>query len=112
MISVAYAMGSGAAPAGDGGSGGFGMIIYLLLLFVIFYFLLIRPQQKRNKAHRELIAQMKEGDKVVLNGGIHGKITGLTDTIATVEIADQVRIKVNRSSISNLVQGGTEVLSS
>jgi len=104
MISIAYAMGSGAAPAGGGEGGGYGMIVYLLLLFAIFYFLLIRPQQKRNKAHREMVSRMKEGDKVVLGCGIHGKITGLSEAIATIEVADQVRIKVNRSSINNLVQ--------
>ena len=111
MISVAYAMGIGGDASQTGTSGGgMGMILYLVLLFVIFYFLLIRPQQKRNKLHREMISNMKEGNKVILSGGIHGTITNLTDTVATVEIADQVRIKVNRSSINNIIQGGTEVL--
>ena len=71
----------------------------LILIFAVFYFLLIRPQQKKAKEHQNFLQALKKGDAVVTNGGIHGKITGLTDTIVTLEIADNVRIKVARTHI-------------
>ena len=100
--SIAYAMGAGGAEGGQ--TGGFQALIPLILMFVIFYFLLIRPQQKKVKKHREMLSGLKKGDQILTSGGIYGKIVGLTDTIATVEIADKVRIKVNRSHIGDLVQ--------
>ncbi|MDY6853386.1 MAG: preprotein translocase subunit YajC [Thermodesulfobacteriota bacterium] len=99
MIDIAYAMGSGGTGEGTAGIVTF---IPLILMFVIFYFLLIRPQQKRAKEHREVLANLKRGDTVITTGGIHGKITGLTDTIVTLEIADKVRVKVSRNQISGL----------
>lgn len=95
-------MGQGGAPA-QGAAGGLASFIPLILMFVIFYFLLIRPQQKKAKEMREMISNLKRGDRVVTSGGIHGQITGLDDSTLTLEIADKVRIKVNRSSISGLV---------
>ena len=97
MISIAYAMGQGGA--GQGGAGGFSGFIPLILMFVIFYFLLIRPQQKRTKDHRQMINDLKKGDRIVTSGGIHGRITGLDDQTLTVEIADRVRVKVARSNV-------------
>jgi preprotein translocase subunit YajC len=76
------------------------MFLPLILLFGIFYFLLIRPQQKRQKEHKALLANLKKGDQVITGGGIYGKITGLTDTTVTVEIAEKVRVKVTRGQIS------------
>ena len=92
---------TGIAYAANGGSpqGGIVSFIPLILIFVIFYFLLIRPQQKKAKEHQEFLGQLKKGDDVVTSGGIHGRITGLTDTIVTLEIAEGVRIKVNRPSV-------------
>ncbi len=71
----------------------------LILIFVVFYFLLIRPQQKKAKEHQSYLANLKKGDKVVTGGGIHGQITGITDSVVTLEIAENVRIKVNRGAI-------------
>jgi preprotein translocase subunit YajC len=99
---VAYAMGQSGA-AGQGG-GGFGAFVPLILMFVIFYFLLIRPQQKKTKEHREMISNLKKGDRIMTSGGIHGRITGLADTTLTVEISDKVRVKINRGSVSALIQ--------
>ena len=99
MIELAYAMGGDAAASG---AKGFGAFIPLILMFVIFYFLLIRPQQKRSKKHKETLSSLRKGDNVVTNGGLHGRITGLTDTIVTLEIADKVRVKVSRSAIAGL----------
>ena len=95
MTGIAYAQ-TGAATGGAGGLAGF---LPLILIFVVFYFLLIRPQQKKAKQHTAFLGQLKKGDDVVTSGGIHAKITGLTDTIVTLEIADGVRIKVNRPSV-------------
>ena len=97
MNFLAYAMGTG----GTGGQGGgFGTYIPLILMFAIFYFLLIRPQQKKAKMHREMIASLKKGDRVVSSGGLHGVITGITDDIVTMEIAPKVRVKVSRGSVA------------
>jgi preprotein translocase subunit YajC len=98
---LAYAMGVGGdAAAGQGG--GFGAMVPLLLMFAIFYFLLIRPQQTKQKKHRELLSKLAKGDMVVTVGGLNGKITGITDTTVTLEIAEKVRVKVGRSYIAGL----------
>ena len=102
-MNIAYAMGTGGA-AGQGGAGGFASFIPLILMFVIFYFLLIRPQQKKSKEHRQMIESLKTGDRIVTSGGLHGRITGVSDTTLTVEIAEKVRVKVNRASVSALMQ--------
>ena len=95
-------MGTGGTGGGQGG--GFSAFIPLILMFAIFYFLLIRPQQRKAKLHRELIAALKKGDKVVSSGGLHGVVTGLTDDVVTMEIAPKVRVKVSRGSISGLAK--------
>jgi preprotein translocase subunit YajC len=102
-MEIAYAMGQGGAGA-PGGSGGFASFIPLILMFVIFYFLLIRPQQKKTKEHRQMIDNLKTGDRIITSGGLHGRITGVTENALTVEIAEKVRVKVNRSSVSALMQ--------
>ena len=95
MTGIAYAQ-AGATPAAGGGLAGF---LPLILIFVVFYFLLIRPQQKKAKEHQNFLTNLKKGDDVMTSGGIHGRITGMTDTIVTLEIADGVRIKVNRPAV-------------
>jgi preprotein translocase subunit YajC len=72
-------------------------------MFVIFYFLLIRPQQKKQKQHQEMIANLKKGDKVLTGGSIYGQITSVGENDLTVEIAKNVRVKVARGSIAALV---------
>ena len=103
MNSLAYAMGAGGTGAGGEG-GGASFFLMMGLIFVIFYFLLIRPQQKQAKQHREMIASLKKGDKIVSTGGLYGTITGLTDDVVTMEIAPKVRVKVSRASISKLMR--------
>ena len=100
---LAYAMG-GLGGTGGGGAqgGGFAALVPLLLMFAIFYFLLIRPQQKKQKKHREVLAALKRGDMVVTSGGLHGKITGLTERVITLEIAEKVRVKVGRGYIAGM----------
>ncbi len=74
----------------------------LLLVFVVFYFLLIRPQQKRMKEHREMVAALSKGDEVVTSGGILGKVTKVDDAEAQVEIATGVKVRVLKSTISEV----------
>ncbi|MGK2945712.1 MAG: preprotein translocase subunit YajC [Desulfuromonadales bacterium] len=93
----AYAM-AGGAEQQAGGSGMEG-IVMLVIMFAIFYLLLIRPQQKRAKQHKALIENLKAGDQVVTAGGIHGKVVAVQDTLITMEIASNVRIKINRSAV-------------
>ena len=102
MFDIAYAMGTGGA--GGEGAAGFSGFIPLILMFVIFYFLLIRPKKKKTKEHRQMVANLKKGDRIVTSGGIHGRITGMDEMTLTVEIADTVRVKVARGNVSALAQ--------
>ena len=96
FASNAYAMaGSGSGQQGGGMEG----ILMLLIMFGIFYLLLIRPQQKRAKQHREMVENLKSGDLVITAGGIHGRIVAVEEKSLNLEIAPGVKIKVNRSAI-------------
>ena len=97
MFDVAYALG---APAGGEKQGGLMAFLPLIIIFVIFYFLLILPQQRKMKKHREFLSNLEKGKTVVTSAGIHGKITGITDTIVTIEIAPEVKIKISRDQIA------------
>lgn len=99
FFNLAYAMGG---QPGQEGGGGFGALIPLFLMFGIFYFLLIRPQQKKAKTHRQMLEALRKGDRVVTSGGLHGQITGLTETAVTLEIAPKIRVKVSRGSIAGV----------
>ncbi|MEO7387172.1 MAG: preprotein translocase subunit YajC [Gammaproteobacteria bacterium] len=79
----------------------------LVIIFVVFYFLLIRPQQKRQKEHRDLIAKLSVGDEVVTAGGVLGRVTELGESFVHVEIADGVTIKVQRPTIGAVMPKGT-----
>lgn len=103
MFGVAYAMGG--APGGPAGGAGGGMaafqqIIPLVFMFAIFYFLLIRPQQKKAKEHKALLDSMKKGDNVITAGGVHGKVTSVENELVTLEIANNVNIKITKSYIA------------
>jgi len=91
-----------------GAEGGNPLISFapIILIFVVFYFLLIRPQQKRQKEHQGMVNELKRGDNVITAGGIHGTVTAVADNIATVEIANNTRIKVTRSSIASVKKEG------
>lgn len=101
FIQDAYAQ--GAAPAGDPWLS----MLPLVIIFVVFYFLLIRPQQKRQKEHQNLIAKLAVGDEVVTAGGVLGKITEVADSFVHVEVADGVVIKVQRPTIGAVLPKGT-----
>jgi preprotein translocase subunit YajC len=98
--SIVYAMGTGGAGGGSGGAGGLGAFLPLIIIFAIFYFLLIRPQQKKAKQHKQLVAELKKGDRIISSGGLHGVITGLSDDVLTVEISPKVRVKISRGSVA------------
>jgi preprotein translocase subunit YajC len=87
-------------PSAGAGSS-FVSFIPLILIFVVFYFLLIRPQQKQAKEHQQFLNDLKSGNKVITKGGLHGTITGLTETVVTLEIAQDVRVKLSRSAIAS-----------
>ena len=106
MIGIAYAMGQGGA--GAEGGGGFASFIPLILMFAIFYFLLIRPQQKKTKEHREMVSNLKKGDRIVTGGGLFARVTGLDENTLTVELADKVRVKMQRASVATLVQSAPQ----
>lgn len=103
MFNLVYAMGTGGSGGGTGG-GGLGAFLPLIIIFAIFYFLLIRPQQKKSKQHKQLLTDLKKGDKVVSSGGLHGVITGLSDDVVTVEISPKVRVKITRGSIAGVIR--------
>jgi preprotein translocase subunit YajC len=102
LISDAYAQAAPAAPAG-----GLSSMLILPVMLVVFYFLLIRPQQKRAKEHQAMLTRIAAGDEVVTSGGILGKVIEVGDGFITVEIADRVRIQVQKAQISQLVPKGT-----
>lgn len=97
FVTPAYAQ--SAAPTG----GGLESFIILIPLFLIMYFLIIRPQQKRAKEHRNMVEALKKGDEVVTQGGIVGKVTAVRDLELDVEIAQGVKVRVIRSSVSAVV---------
>lgn len=84
-----------------------GSLLPLILIVVIFWFLLIRPQMKRNKQHRELVAALSVGDEVVTAGGMLGKITEVGESFVSVELADNVVIQVQKHSVAQVVPKGT-----
>jgi preprotein translocase subunit YajC len=102
LISAAYAQTATDATT----AGGFGLVqlLPLVLIFVVFYFLLIRPQQKKMKQHRDMVSALRRGDRVVTSGGIIGLVTKvLGDNELQIEIADGVRVRTLRSSVTEVV---------
>jgi preprotein translocase subunit YajC len=104
FVETAYAMG---LPGGGGGGDTTGMLsgfLPLILVFAIFWFLVIRPQQKRAKEHRNLVSAIKKGDEVTTDSGIFGTIQKVADTSVTLEIAPKVSIRIQRARIAELVK--------
>lgn len=98
LISPAYAQAAG------GTGGALGPLIPLVLIFVVFYFLLIRPQQKKAKEHREMLAAVRRGDQIVTNGGLIGKVVKVVgEDELQVEIAEDVRVRIVRAGIGNVL---------
>ncbi|HZF97926.1 MAG TPA: preprotein translocase subunit YajC [Pseudoxanthomonas sp.] len=102
LIPSAYAQ---AAPPPAGG--GFGMLVFPIVLIAVMYFLMIRPQMKRAKEHRAMLDKLARGDEVITSGGIAGTVTEIGDNFVTVEVADSVRVRVQKAAIGNVLPKGT-----
>lgn len=105
MIENVYAMAppSGGPEGGASSGAGFlGILPPMAAMFAIFYFLLIRPQQKKQKDHDAMLGALKEGDNILTSGGIYGTIKKIKGDVLSVQIADSVRVKVSRKSVSSL----------
>lgn len=100
FISNAYAQDAAA-------QGGLLSFLPLIVIFAVFYFMLIRPQMKRAKEHKQLVSQLGKGDEVITNGGILGKITDVSDAFVTLELAENIKIKVQRQAVANIMPKGT-----
>lgn len=106
LSAVAYA--ADVEPGAAAGGGGSAMMTFLplILLFGVMYFLMIRPQQKKQKEHQAMLNAIQKGDRVQTNGGLMGTVTGVDQTEITVEIAPQVRVKVGRGFIARIIRPG------
>ena len=102
FISPAYAQATGSTPGGD-----IMAFLPMIAIVVVFYFLLIRPQQKRAKETKSMLSALQKGDEVVTAGGVVGRISKLSDAYASVEIAPNVEVAVQRSAISLVLPKGT-----
>ena len=103
LISDAHAQAAGAPPPG----GGLLTFLPLVLMLAVFYFLMIRPQQKRMKEHREMVGALKKGDEVVTNGGLGGTVTKVGDAYLSLRVADNVEVNVQKTAVSALLPSGT-----
>ena len=97
------------AQSAGGQSGGFDIaaILPLIIMFGIFYFLLIRPQQKKAKEHKNLVAALKKGDEVITSGGLLAKVTDVGDNFLTCQVAENVEIKIQSHAVSTVLPKGT-----
>ena len=95
------------AQAGGDAGGSLFSLLPLVVIFVLFYFLLIRPQQKRSKQHKEMVAALAKGEEVVTNGGLLGKVIEVDDNFITVEISSELNVKVQRQAVSQVMPKGT-----
>lgn len=101
LSDAAYAMGSAQQEGASGGAQAMLMqLLPLVLIFVIFYFLLIRPQQKKAKDHRQMLESIKKGDKVITSGGIYGVVEATGTNTVTLKIAENVRVKFGKGNIA------------
>ena len=103
LISTAWAQGVGGGPQG----GGIESMLLIVLMFGVLYFLMIRPQMKRTKEHKAMIEALQKGDEVVTAGGVLGRVSRLTESYVTLEIAENVEIQVQRPSIQMVLPKGT-----
>ncbi|MGD8408419.1 MAG: preprotein translocase subunit YajC [Thiohalophilus sp.] len=96
-----------AAPAAAQQPNVISQLLFFVGIFVIFYFLLIRPQQKRAKEHRNLVSALSKGDEVVTNGGLVGRVTEVGDEYLSLELTDNVEVKLQKQSVANVLPKGT-----
>ena len=105
LISPAYAQ--AAAPAAPGAASMMSTLMLPILLLVVMYFIMIRPQMKRAKEHRAMVEKLAKGDEVITSGGIAGVVRDLGDSFVTLEVSDNVTLRVQRGAIGNVLPKGT-----
>lgn len=107
IVSPAYAQAAGQPAAGGLFGGGLGNLLFPLVLVGVMYFLMIRPQMKRQKEHRAMLDKLGNGDEVITNGGIAGVVREIGEHFITVEIADNVRVRLQKGAIANVLPKGS-----
>ena len=107
IVSPAYAQAAGQPAAGGLFGGGLGGLLFPLVLVGVMYFLMIRPQMKRQKEHRAMLDKLGNGDEVITNGGIAGVVREIGEHFITVEVADNVRVRLQKGAIANVLPKGT-----
>jgi len=103
MLHMFLAQAQSAAPS-TSPTGGIGFFVPLIFIFIIMYFVLFRPQKKRQQEQQRLISSLKTGDRVVTNAGIHGLIANVKETTVIVKVADNVKIEMEKSAITNVLK--------
>ena len=103
MLFLFLAQAQPVAPA-PGPAGGIGFFIPFIFIFVIMYFVLFRPQKKRQQEQQRLISGLKTGDRVVTNAGIHGLIANVKETTVMLKVADNVKLEMEKSAITNVLK--------
>jgi preprotein translocase subunit YajC len=106
LLFLAQAQPAAPAPAPGGGSGFLNLLPFWFFIIVIMYFVLIRPQKKRQQEQKRLVSSLKTGDRVVTNAGIHGLIANVKDTTVIVKVADNVKIEMEKSAVTNVLKEG------
>lgn len=104
LIPLAHAQ---STAGGGSATNGLLSLAFPIILLVVFYFLLIRPQMKRSKEQRQMTASLTKGDEVVINGGLAGRITDIGEVYMTLEVADNVEVKVQKAAVSGVLPKGT-----
>ena len=105
LIPAAHAQAAGAAPAAS--PFGFQGLLFPIILIAIMYFLMIRPQMKKQKEHRAMLEKLAKGDEVITNGGIAATVVNIGESFITVEVADGVQLRVQKGAIANVLPKGT-----
>ena len=103
MLYLFLAQAQPAAPA-PGPAGGIGFFVPFIFIFVIMYFIMFRPQKKRQQEQQRLIASLKTGDRVVTNAGIHGLIANVKETTVMLKVADNVKLEMEKSAVTNVLK--------
>jgi len=104
---VSFISNAFAAPAAGGAESSLMSFLPLILMFAVLYFIMIRPQMKRQKEHRNMLAAMAKGDEVIISGGIVGKVTKVNEAYVGVEIADGTEVTVQKASVTTILPKGT-----
>ncbi len=105
---LAMASPNGAAPQA-GGAGMLGMVGYMLIFFALFYFLMIRPQMRKEKERKKMIEEMKTGDRVIFCGGMLGTVTNIKEQVLVIKIADNVKVDVARGAVLRVLSADESV---